>query len=320
MIAKYFTENALEKVRPNLFLSTQISEHENQQQTNEAFGAKWEFVENIKEKQRIFEFQKKWYLTLYGFETERDLSEFLKTRKLVLDAGSGMGYKSEWFARLAPDTVIVGMDFSDAVYAAAKHYQGIENLFFIKGDIAATRMKDNVVDYVSCDQVLQHTESPEKTLNELVRITRNTGQLALYVYARKALPRELLDDYFRTECKTLSHEELFAFCEQLTELGKRLSELKIEIEVPDLPLLGIKGGNYDLQRFIYWNFIKCFWNEMLGWDNSVATNFDWYSPSNAERYSEEEFLQLTRDNHLTPEYFHKEPACYSGRFVLSKSP
>lgn len=47
---------------------------------------------------------------------------------------------------------------------------------------------------------------------------------------------------------------------------------------------------------IYWNFIKCFWNEELGYDTSVATNFDWYSPSNAKRYSEEE-------------------ACYSGRFL-----
>jgi len=24
------------------------------------------------------------------------------------------------------------------------------------------------------------------------------------------------------------------------------------------PELGIKGGKYDLQRFIYWNFLKCF--------------------------------------------------------------
>ena len=315
MIAGYFNDHALRAVDSNLFISTSDSEHENQQHTNEAFGAKWQFVENIEEKQKIFEFQKEWYLELYGFEDEAALATFLKTKPLVLDAGCGLGYKAEWFARLSPKTIVIGMDFSDAVYAAADQYKAVKNLYFIKGDIAATQMQNNVVDYVSCDQVLQHTENPEATLAELVRITSIEGQVALYVYARKALPRELLDEYFRIHCKSLSHKELFALSEQLTELGKRLSDLKIQIDVPDLPLLGIRGGNYDLQRFIYWNFIKCFWNADLGRDISVATNFDWYSPSNAQRYSEHEFQQLVKIHHLEPVYFHKEPACYSGRFV-----
>ena len=38
-----------------------------------------------------------------------------------------------------------------------------------------------------------------------------------------------------------------------------------------------------IQRFIYWNFLKCFWNEQLGKETSLVTNFDWYSPSNARR-------------------------------------
>jgi hypothetical protein len=82
----------------------------------------------------------------------------------------------------------------------------------------------------------------------------------------------------------------------------------------DIPMLNIKGGNYDLQRFIYWNFIKCFWRDDWGIKVSDATNFDWYSPSNAKRYSEEEFKKMIEDNTLDIVTFHKEEACYSGRF------
>ncbi len=106
--------------------------------------------------------------------------------------------------------------------------------------------------------------------------------------------------------------------EQLSELGKRLQELKVSFESPEIPLLGIKGGEYDIQRFIYWNFLKCFYNEELGWDTSVITNFDWYSPSNAKRFSEEEFKKLGSDNALSLVYFHKEEACFGARFEKSK--
>ncbi|WP_104722751.1 hypothetical protein [Helicobacter mesocricetorum] len=135
------------------------------------------------------------------------------------------------------------------------------------------------------------------------------------MYAKKALPRELVDDYFRVKCKELSFEELKAMSEQLSELGKRLQDLKVEFESPEIPLLGIKGGKYDIQRFIYWNFLKCFYNESLGWDTSVITNFDWYSPSNAKRYTQSEFRQMGIDNHLQLVYFHEEEACFGARFA-----
>lgn len=103
--------------------------------------------------------------------------------------------------------------------------------------------------------------------------------------------------------------------EQLTELGKRLSSLKITFECPDIPVLGIKGGHYDIQRFIYWNFIKCFWNEQLGQETSVVTNFDWYSPSNARRFSELEVRSIVNANSMDVRFFHTEDACISGRFA-----
>jgi ubiquinone/menaquinone biosynthesis C-methylase UbiE len=301
----------------NLIILDDKSKFENQQQTKEAFSEKWiTWYQKVddKEKERLYDLQKKWYLKLYGFENEEQLSEFLRSKNVIFDAGCGLGYKAKWFADLAPDSLVIGMELSDSVFIAAKEYNDTKNLLFIKGDIADTLFRDDVVDYVSCDQVLMHTENPEATFKELVRILKKGGQIAFNVYAKKALPRELLDTYFRTVVKDIRYEDLWEMSKQLTELGRILSDLKIEIEVPDIPLLRIKGGKYDLQRFIYWNFIKCFWNEELGYDTSVVVNFDWYAPSNAKTYSEDEFLKMIYDNDLEIMHLHKEEACYAGRF------
>jgi hypothetical protein len=185
----------------------------------------------------------------------------------------------------------------------------------MRGDIARTGMRDGSVDYVSCDQVIMHTEDPEKTFGELARITRRPhGQFACYFYAKKALPRELLDDYFRTQCKQVSTEQLWQMAEQLAELGKCLSELNVRFESPDIPLLGIKGGTYDVQRFLYWHFLKCFGMRNRARDLD-RRQLDWYSPSNARRFSEHEVRELGAANGMTDTCFHAEEACYSVRFI-----
>ncbi|MFW5607388.1 MAG: class I SAM-dependent methyltransferase [Campylobacter hyointestinalis] len=314
MINNIFKEKII--IDKNFIEIKDISEAINQQHTNEAFSEKWTEYENTKEKEKFYNMQKEWYLKLYGFKNENELAKFLQTKKYIFDAGCGLGYKAKWFADLSPKSIVIGMDFSDACRIAAKNYKDIKNLYFIKGDIADVPFKDASIDYVSCDQVIMHTEVPENTFKELARITKSGGgEFACYVYAKKALPRELLDDYFRIETKNLSNEQLWEMSRQLTKLGKRLSELNIEIDIPDIPLLGIKGGKQDIQRFIYWNFLKCFWNEEQGRENSDMINFDWYSPSNAKRYSEEDYKKMINENNLIIKYFHIEEACYSGRFV-----
>jgi len=303
----------------NLIVLKTSSEYENQEQTNSIFSDKW-LKHDIKSQLDSMElFQLRWYLVLYGFNDEKELKEFLQTKKYILDAGCGLGYKAAWMALLSSESIVIGMDFSDAVLSAAEHYKGIDNLFFVKGDISQTNIKDNSIDYISCDQVIHHTENPAKTFEHLSNKLSVSGQIGCYVYAKKAIPRELIDEYFRTFTLKCTKEEIWEMSEQLTKLGKTLSELNAKIDVPDIPLLNIKGGSYDVQRFIYWNFLKCFWNEKIGWNGSVSTNFDWYGPSNASRYSEEEFRSWITINNLATLYFHREEACYSGRFLKQES-
>ncbi len=300
----------------NFAIVADASADANQQQTNEVFSEKWERYEQSDEKEGLYEFQRQWYLKLYGFGSEDALRAHLAGCDVVLDAGCGLGYKAAWFARLAPHALVIGMDYSESAQQAARTYVALPNVFFLRGDIASTGIRDGSVDYVSCDQVIMHTEYPERTFVELARITRRPhGQFACYFYAKKALPRELLDDYFRTQCKNVSTEALWQMSEQLAELGRRLSALDVKIDSPDIPLLGIKGGTHDVQRFLYWNFLKCFWNSELGRETSIVINFDWYSPSNARRFSEHEVRALSAANGMAVTFFHAEEACYSGRFV-----
>jgi ubiquinone/menaquinone biosynthesis C-methylase UbiE len=288
---------------------------ENQDQTNEVFSEKWSKYDENNTQDTFYAFQRDWYLTLYGFGTESALREFLLDKDVIFDAGCGLGYKGAWLAELAPHALVIGMDFSEAAQHAAARYAHVENLYFVRGDIANTGFRDGAVTYSSCDQVIMHTEDPEATFAELARITDRSGEVACYFYAKKALPRELLDDYFRIHCKSMSTAALWEMSEQLTELGRRLSDLNVTFEAPDIPELGIKGGTYDIQRFIYWNFLKCFWNEELGEGTSTMTNFDWYSPSNARRFSKQEVLSMVQNCGLDVKFMHEEPACYAGRFT-----
>lgn len=299
-----------------VYVGSRDSAADNQMHTNAAFSEKWLALEQQDNDadEAWKQFQLDWYLKLYGYADEAELAQELKRFSVILDAGCGLGYKAAWFAKLAPDSTVIAMDFSEAVFRAAQRYSNIGNMLFVKGDIADTGFRNESVGLVSCDQVLHHTESPPQTLREFARITPAQGKLNTYVYAKKALPRELLDEHFRSASKALPHTEIWEMSQQLTTLGKQLAELNIELDFPDIPALGIRGGKQDLQRFIYWNFVKCFWNESMGEEVSVSTNFDWYSPSNAFRYDKDEFLSMCIEAGWKNEFLHSEEACWSGRF------
>ena len=300
----------------NVHLASHASASENEVHTNDAFSEKWVTLDqdpgDDAEGWKRAQFD--WYLRCYGFVDEGALVDFLKDKTVLLDAGCGPGYKAAWLARLAPHATVVAMDLSDSIFVAGQRYTDVPNLVFVKGDIAKTPFRNGVFDLVSCDQVLHHTDDPPATVREFARINKPGGILNTYVYSKKALPRELLDEHFRVYSKSLSREEIWALSDQLTQLGRTLSELNVRIEVPAMPALGINGGEMDLQRFIYWNFIKCFWNADFGFDDSRMVNFDWYAPSTAYRYSAEEFEAMVDQAGFTADFLHSEEACHTGRF------
>lgn len=234
-----------------------------------------------------------------------------------MDAGCGKGYKTAWLGSLYRNCDVLGVDFSNSVKSAAQRYRQHLNVSFMQADIADLPIVGGSVDMILCDQVLHHTADPLHTLREFSRILRPGGRLLTYVYRKKALPRELLDEHFRTAVHGLTDEQIWDVARGMTEIGKLLSDHDVELDFPDIQPLGIKGGRQSLQRFLYWNFFKCFWNQDFGFAASLSTNYDWYSPSIAFRYSMEEFLAMIATAGFVVEFLHQEEACFSGRFVKS---
>ena len=94
----------------------------------------------------------------------------------------------------------------------------------------------------------------------------------------------------------MSVRECMEFSKDMTYLGRALSRLRKKITIPrDIPLLDVKAGTYDVQRFMYWNFLKCFWDESDNLQRSVGVNFDWYYPKFAYRHTPSEVKKWYRD-------------------------
>ena len=160
--------------------------------TNDAFSEKWinYSKEEIAEQEKLFEFQKRWFLDLYGFDNENSLARHLSKFEWILDTGCGLGYKAAWFASLAPNSKVIGIDFSSASYVAYKKYKDIySNLVFARGDIAKTKLPDNFSGFTVCDQVIMHTTNPRVTLKELSRITSENGEVCCYWYRKRSTKR-----------------------------------------------------------------------------------------------------------------------------------
>jgi len=87
----------------------------------------------------------------------------------------------------------------------------------------------------------------------------------------------------------MSAEDCYAFCRGITELGRALTNVHAEVDVPEaIPMLGIEAGTQDVQRFVYWNVMKCFWNGDYDFETNVIVNFDWYHPHYAYRHTVDE--------------------------------
>jgi SAM-dependent methyltransferase len=271
--------------------------------TQQSFGAKWEQYEEP-EKDQLAEFQYRWFDERFGFTGDDGLSSFLAAKGSILDAGTGPGLCAARCARLSAARV-VGMDLSDSVTAAQRRYAAQQNLDYVQGDILNAPFAPRSFDLVVADQVLHHTPDCVRAFATMAELVAPGGELAVYVYRKKPIIRELVDDHVIDLTARLSFEECLELSEQLTELGRELSRIGAKVTLErGVPLLGIEPGEHDVQRLIYWTMLKCFWNEDLGWHQSVLVNYDWYSPVFRSRHTEEEVLGWCRDAGLEVEHLN----------------
>jgi ubiquinone/menaquinone biosynthesis C-methylase UbiE len=271
-----------------------------QVQTADTFTRKWESIPEYGYSVESEKFRLQWYLHRYGW-TETEFSRFLRTRRMILDAGTGLGSHVKMYADMVAGTraLVFGVDLSDSIHIANQRVGRMDNVHLLQADINRLPFPDRQFDFIVADQVIHHTPDTREAFRNLVRLLDDGGQIAIYVYNKKAAIRELVDDYIRGLTTRMTWEECVEFCEQVTLLGKALTEMKAVVDVEqDIPLLGVKAGKQDAQRFIYWNIMKCFWNPDLDMRTNVMVNADWYHPVYAWRHTPAEVEEWFRDERL----------------------
>jgi SAM-dependent methyltransferase len=269
--------------------------------TSKSFNDKWAnnfdlaFEQTSAEGSDIFN----WILSRNGFSNVDKFRAYLIGKSRILDAGCGNGRVTALIRKYSDDmkTKIVGIDLV-AAEIAKENLKNFGNVEFYKKDLLEDLSDLGAFDFIYCQEVLHHTSDPERAFSNLVNLLAENGEIAIYVYKKKAPVREFVDDYIRDKISHLPYEEAYKACEQITGLGKCLSNLQLTITVPDVDVLEIKAGEYDLQRFIYHHFMKCFWNEQLAQNSNVVINYDWYHPQLCSRHTVEEIREWFERNNM----------------------
>jgi SAM-dependent methyltransferase len=265
--------------------------------TSRSFYDKWHqnehlaFAETLRQGSEIHQ----WILSRNGFASDAELKRYLGGMRRILDAGCGNGRVTALLReRSHPDAIVVGIDLVSAEVAAKNlaRYRGVQ---IREADLLGDLSPLGKFDFIYCQEVLHHTANPVRAFNNLCGLLAPKGEIAIYVYKQKAPVREFVDDYVRERIKDLPYDEAVKACREITALGRALSESGHKIRVPEVRMLGIEAGEYDVQRFLYHFFMKCFWNPELSVDDNVAINYDWYHPALASRHTPAEVEGWFRD-------------------------
>lgn len=231
-----------------------------------------------------------WILTRNGFADGQALRNYLATKKRILDAGCGNGRVTNLLHKhAAPHTRIVGIDLV-AAEVARTNLSHLPNIEIHSKDLLQPLTDMGSFDFIYCQEVLHHTQDPRGGFLNLCNILEESGEIAIYVYKKKAPLREYTDEYIRERMSPLTYDEAIVMSRQITDLGKKLTELNMEFDCPAVDVLEIPEGRYTIQRFVYHFFMKCYWNPELGHDQSTAINYDWYHPQLATRHTMQEVL------------------------------
>lgn len=102
--------------------------------------------------------------------------QFVDGRR-VLDAGSGTGFGTVMLAAAGAEHV-VGIDNDQAAVEQANADRP-DNVEFAVCDVAAMPFDDASFDIVTCMEVIEHVENPERVLEELHRVLKPNGLLLL---------------------------------------------------------------------------------------------------------------------------------------------
>lgn len=287
--------------------------------TRQSFHDKWSkneslvFAETLRKDSDIYQ----WILGRNGFHTGDDFEAYLSDKRRILDAGCGNGRVTALLREhsSADQSEIVAIDLVAAA-VAANNLAAYRNITVLEKDLLSDLGDLGRFDFIYCQEVLHHTSDPRHAFGNLCALLNDGGEIAIYVYKQKVPAREFVDDYIRERISDLAYEDAMHVCQQITELGRILSELTGTISVPAVNILQIEPGEYTYQRFIYHFFMKCFWNPDLTFHENAVINYDWYHPQLCSRHTLSEVRQWFHENNVSIIYEHID---YYGITVRGKA-
>jgi SAM-dependent methyltransferase len=268
---------------------TAASEHAaDQAKTTATFSDKWRRFKNYGMEPPHEDFLFTWYLKKLGLPDRRALADFYARRERVLEIGPGSGFNTRFIARHCPGRVFA-LDISEAAFTTFENTRDEPNCTVVQADLMEAPFADGTFSLIIADGVLHHTPDTRSAVRALYRKVKPGGQFAFYIYRKMGAVRQFCDSYIREQFTKLSPDECYAACEPLSELGRELDRLNATITLSKpINVLGIPAGTHNIQRLIYYGFLKCFWNDAFDFETNNMVNFDWYHPYHAWQHTDKE--------------------------------
>lgn len=298
-----------------------ILDNSKEVQTVHSFGNKWR--EKIYQKlgRSKYDYNPLWerFMALLGCQTPSQLKKILKKAKKVLNAGCGIAW-SEYLFNINPKTQRHCVDISLAVETAYSNTKRINNVIVSQASLFKLPYANETFDVIYSDGVIHHTPNPKKALYMIIDKLIPGGLIGIYVYCRKPLLREIIDKELRKVTTKMSYEECLEFSKSMSSLGRALNKIDKPIVIDKgIKLLQIKKGRYDLHRFIYDYFIKCWYSPKQDIRYADLVNQDWYHPYYASHHIKEEIIQWFKEGGVSKiRIIQPKGWEYSGYFVSGR--
>ena len=129
----------------------------------------------------------------------------------VLDVACGPGNFTRDFARVAGEGLVVGLDASRTMLAAAVYESERPNLAYVRGDACRLPFRDETFDAICCFAALYLIQDPMRALDEIARVVAPGGRVALLSSCNRGpLPAEVTNPVVRsvTGVRIFARDEL----------------------------------------------------------------------------------------------------------------
>jgi SAM-dependent methyltransferase/uncharacterized protein YbaR (Trm112 family) len=263
--------------------------------TQSSFSEKWRRIRKYGLGSAEREFLLDWYCKKLGLPDQAALAAFYRDRANVLEVGTGSGFNTRFIAENCRGEVYA-LDISTAAFTTFENTSDLDNCTVVQGDLLEAPFADGYFDFIIADGVLHHTPNTRDAFRAVYRKLKPKGQFFFYVYRKMGAARQFVDQHIRSHFMKLEPEECYEACEALTELGRELSRIRSQVTLrKPIPILGIPAGTHDVQRLLYYNFVKCFWNEAYDYETNNMVNFDWYHPHYAWQHTQEEVEEWLKE-------------------------